>query len=231
MQPQWTALILTIVAGVTTIIGGLLSLLLGRKMTPIQFAGALGFAAGVMIFVSFVEIYNEAQEHLNLAFEVGEKHNAAGYATLVGMTLFFCGWFTASILDGTLHMMLDWRSRKDSPMELPRAINYEKQAMKAKAVEEAQFQVSRTEIPSCFRRLVDSHFFKACAGTEDVSPVVEAFTKERFSQDCHRVTRLGYFTALALTLHNFPEGIATFTSATSDLRLGVVSYKSVSQFF
>ena len=33
--------------------------------------------------------------------------------------------------------------------------------------------------------------------------------------------RLGTFTALAIAIHNFPEGLATFTSAIKDPALGV----------
>jgi ZIP family zinc transporter len=33
--------------------------------------------------------------------------------------------------------------------------------------------------------------------------------------------RTGLFTALAIGIHNFPEGLATFTSALSDVRLGI----------
>ena len=34
--------------------------------------------------------------------------------------------------------------------------------------------------------------------------------------------RTGYFTALVITIHNFPEGIATFATALTDINLGIV---------
>jgi len=37
-----------------------------------------------------------------------------------------------------------------------------------------------------------------------------------------RLMRLGMFTAFAIVIHNFPEGIATFGSALVDIRLGMV---------
>ncbi|MFA5251754.1 MAG: zinc transporter ZupT [Phycisphaerae bacterium] len=36
-----------------------------------------------------------------------------------------------------------------------------------------------------------------------------------------RLMRTGLFTALAIGIHNFPEGLATFTSAITDLHLGI----------
>ena len=34
--------------------------------------------------------------------------------------------------------------------------------------------------------------------------------------------RTGLFTALAIGIHNFPEGLATFGTALGDIRLGIV---------
>ena len=36
-----------------------------------------------------------------------------------------------------------------------------------------------------------------------------------------RLKKMGMFTALAIAIHNFPEGIATFTSALQDPTLGI----------
>jgi ZIP family zinc transporter len=40
--------------------------------------------------------------------------------------------------------------------------------------------------------------------------------------DGHRLLRAGVMTALAIGIHNVPEGLATFTSALSDVHLGVL---------
>lgn len=37
----------------------------------------------------------------------------------------------------------------------------------------------------------------------------------------HKLMRTGVFTALAIGVHNFPEGLATFAAALSDIKLGV----------
>jgi len=37
----------------------------------------------------------------------------------------------------------------------------------------------------------------------------------------HRLMRIGVFTAIAIGVHNFPEGIATFMSAMSDVAIGI----------
>ena len=73
------ALLLTLFAGLATGIGSLLSLLTSRTNTKFL-SVALGFSAGVMIYVSLVEIFVKAKD--SLVAELGETN---GYwMTLVG---------------------------------------------------------------------------------------------------------------------------------------------------
>jgi len=48
----------------------------------------------------------------------------------------------------------------------------------------------------------------------------QAFLKRRYERRS-RLMRAGVFTALAIGIHNFPEGLATFASALSNLGVGV----------
>ena len=41
-------------------------------------------------------------------------------------------------------------------------------------------------------------------------------TQIRFDADTHRLVGVGWFTALALTLHNIPEGLLTYVAAQAD---------------
>ena len=54
---------LTLLAGLSTGIGSVMALL-SRKFNPKFLAGSLGFSAGVMIYVSFVEIFAKAKDSL-----------------------------------------------------------------------------------------------------------------------------------------------------------------------
>ena len=55
-----SALILTLIAGAATGIGGAL-VLFKKKVSSNFLAGALGLSAGVMIFISLAELFPEAQ--------------------------------------------------------------------------------------------------------------------------------------------------------------------------
>lgn len=45
--------------------------------------------------------------------------------------------------------------------------------------------------------------------------------KRSDEKDKQKLMRMGVFTALAITIHNFPEGLATFASALHDPSLGI----------
>jgi ZIP family zinc transporter len=54
------ALSLTLFAGLATGVGSLLAFI-SKKFNPKFLSGALGFSAGVMIYVSFIEIFVKAR--------------------------------------------------------------------------------------------------------------------------------------------------------------------------
>ena len=148
------AFALTFFSGISTSIGSLIAFT--AKTTNTKFlCTALGFSAGVMIYVSFMEIYPKAQDILVESF--GE-HTGTYYA--VGAL--FLGIIVTAIID---RLIPDF----ENPHELSRV--------------------------------------------EDLNNIPQSSPK---------MMRMGLFCALALTLHNFPEGIATFTAALNDPSLGLV---------
>jgi ZIP family zinc transporter len=50
---------------------------------------------------------------------------------------------------------------------------------------------------------------------------VEDINSNKINVDRGKLMRMGMFTALAIAIHNFPEGLATFTSAVKDPSLGI----------
>lgn len=85
-----TALALSLVAGLATAIGGAV-VFVRRRPSPMFLASALGFSAGVMIYVSFVELLGIAQD--TLTEEVG---GAAPWLTMAG---FFGGIALIAVID------------------------------------------------------------------------------------------------------------------------------------
>lgn len=146
---------LTIIAGLATGIGSVLAFF--TSSTNKKFLSlALGFSAGVMIYVSMIEIFVKAQDSLVLALG-----NQLGNWLTVG------GFFAGMLLIAAIDVIIP---SQDNPHEV-------------KTVEDV----------------------------EETKDYIEDST----------LIKTGTFTALAIAIHNFPEGIATFTAALQDPALGV----------
>lgn len=149
------AFFLTLFAGLSTVLGSFLIFFSKEKNTKFLSIG-LGFSAGVMIYISFVEILTESQS----AF-------AHYYGTLPGETLglaaFFIGIGVTFIIDQII-------PDKVNPHH---ALEY---------------------------------------GEDHISTVNAQFSL---------LSRVGLFTAIAISIHNFPEGFATFVMALEDRNTGM----------
>jgi zinc transporter, ZIP family len=152
------ALGLTLFAGLSTGIGSLFAFFTQR--TNKKFLSiALGFSAGVMIYVSLVEIFIKAKVSLTNA-----HGDTKGYwLTIIG---FFGGMLVIAIID--------------------RFIPKAKNPHEVKSVEDVTYA----------QQHVDSEV------------------------DADHLMKMGLFTALAIAIHNFPEGIATFMSVIQDPNVG-----------
>mgnify|MGYP006283943809 CR=1 FL=1 len=145
---------LTLFAGLSTGIGSALAFF--AKQTNTKFLSwSLGFSAGVMIYVSFVEILSKARDEL--VTELGMR--GGNWATAGA---FFGGIIFIAIIDKLVPSV-------ENPHEVRRV-----EEMKGKPVKAN-----------------------------------------------NALMRMGLFTALAIAIHNFPEGLATFTAALTDPSLGI----------
>lgn len=152
---------LTMFAGLATGIGSALAFF--TRTTNTRFlSAALGFSAGVMIYVSFVEIFVKARTEL-----MADHGEVTG--TWITVISFFGGIALIALIDKLV-------PNYENPHELH-------------SIEEMD------------------------QGLENL-PRNEA-------HDFAKLKRMGVFTALAIGIHNFPEGLATFTAALTDPSLGV----------
>ena len=148
------AFLLTLLAGLSTAIGGLISAL-SKEGNKKFLAVSLGFSAGVMIYVSMVEIFFKAK--VALTEDLGEK---VGY------------WVTAAAFFGGILLVA----------------------------------------------LIDKLIPKEANPHEVTKP--EEIAKEGVANK-RKLMRTGLLTALAVGIHNFPEGLATFISTLHDPKMGV----------
>lgn len=145
---------LTLFAGLSTGIGSALAFF--AKRTNTKFLSlSLGFSAGVMIYVSFAELYPEARNALvmRLGHQPGEW---------IAAISFFSGILLIGIID----------------------------------------------------KLVPSF-----ENPHEVHNVEEIVSDDNARNG--KLMRLGLFSALAIGIHNFPEGLATFTAGLNNISLGI----------
>jgi len=144
---------LTLFAGLATGIGSVLAFF--AKKTNTKFLSvSLGFSAGVMIYVSMIEIFVKAKDSLTVYYNDPSKGYL--YTTLA----FFAGMALIALID------------KMVP-------SYE-----------------------------NPHEVKS----------IESMNDPRMKKS---LMRMGMMSALAIGIHNFPEGFATFTAALKDPSLGI----------
>lgn len=91
MENVWFALGLTLLAGLSTGVGGLIAVL-PRRVSPSFLSVSLGFSAGVMLYVSLMELLPEAVA--SVSAEIGER--PGGWAA-VGA--FFAGIVLIGVID------------------------------------------------------------------------------------------------------------------------------------
>ena len=180
MSDVWIALGLTFFAGMATGIGSAIAFF--AKRTNYRFLSvATGFSAGVMLYVSFVEIFVKGTDALVLAYGDYWGHwvNAAS---------FFGGILFIGIIDNLI-----------PSAENPHETHTEQ--------ETAPLHDDSAPLPD----------FDATAA----DPAHAAPGAHDHRVDHTKLMRMGMFTALAIAIHNFPEGLATFLAALEDPSVGV----------
>lgn len=171
---------LTLFAGMATGIGSIIAFT--AKRTNYRFLSlATGFSAGVMLYVSFVEILAKG------AFSLVQSYG--GYwGHWVNAASFFGGMLLIGIIDYLI-----------PAAENPHETHSEAETLPLRS--------PSATLPD-FRKAAEQGSGLP-EGSHDHSP------------DHHKLIRMGLFTALAIGIHNFPEGLATFLAALESPRLGV----------
>lgn len=179
MSNVWYALGLTLFAGLATGVGSAIAFF--AKRTNYRFLSvSTGFSAGVMLYVSFVEILPKGLSALAVPY--GER---LGHWINTGS--FFAGMALIGLID--------------------------------------------TLVPAA-KNPHETHSEEETAPLHDAAAAWPAFVtvappsgETRVGVHDHRIdrsrlVRMGLFTALAIAIHNFPEGLATFLAALENPSLG-----------
>lgn len=181
MENVWIALGFTLFAGMATGIGSAVAFM--AKRTNYRFLSfATGFSAGVMLYISFVEILMKGLESLTESY-------GAYWAHWINTASFFGGMLLIGLIDYLI-----------PAAENPHEVHSEG--------ERAPLHDSEAEIPD-FDAVARKGKNRSEFGVHD------------HSIQQTKLMRMGLFTALAIFIHNFPEGLVTFLSTLHDPTLGI----------
>ncbi|HDV7319783.1 TPA: zinc transporter ZupT [Campylobacter jejuni] len=164
---------MTLFAGFSTAIGSIIAFF-SRKDDLRVLSLGLGFSAGVMIYISFMEI-------LPTALKDFKNHYDSHWAELLGLACFFGGILISLLIDKLIPEDVNPHEPKEDLSEL-----------------------------------------KICPLPQKGQNPPKFHPGEKLHQiNTKALKRTGIFTALAIAIHNFPEGFATFISSLDNLTLGI----------
>lgn len=167
------AFLLTTIAGLSTSLGAVIAFFAKRSNGRLL-SICTGLSAGVMLYVSFVEILPESFVAL------GEAGFSEKFAQGLGVLGFFAGIALIFFIDRCI-------PEAENPHE--------------------------THAPEEYAELRDP--------TAPTPPAAQHHLQETERRNKSKLLRMGVFTALAITIHNFPEGLATFLTSLENPRLGI----------
>ena len=159
------ALILSTLAGLSTVLGGFVTFFI--KENSLKFLSfGLGLSAGVMLFISLVDLYPESCEMIK---------NQMGESFLFLSVIFFAIGILLAVL-----------------------IDY--------------------FIPD---HLQGQMFTKQLGANEKHEDSTDCKEDENAIISIGKIKKAGILTAIVVAIHNLPEGLATFTSALTDLEIAI----------
>lgn len=216
-------------------------------------ASSLGFSAGVMTYVSFIEIFNKSADSFEAAGY--EENKAYIYATLC----FFGGVVVMLLLNAVVGMLLGKHSHRhhdDFPNKTKKSTreSVNKQltdfvegsppccgtdpvkqldtvqrmgsVLQHEMEDDAQHATGESDSPEDNGNPVPDESLQIKKKVEIVeedsvlsAEIVETIGK---NDEHKRLHKMGLNTALAIGLHNFPEGLATFAAALQDPKVGAI---------
>lgn len=161
------AFLLALFAGASTCVGAVIAFF-GKKDDTKMLSAGLGFSAGVMVYIAFMELLPKSISEFGRFYDSGE---------FIALCVFFASMLGCIFIDKVVPSDVN-------PHEIGANSQYDE--LKFCLIDEKEKHIKNDKNKKAVLR------------------------------------RTGIFTALAIGLHNFPEGFATFASSLESLKLGLV---------
>lgn len=239
MSIEGQAFLLVIAAGLCTMIGSCVVFFpsLANLAKPGVLAGALGFAAGIMLYISLIDIWGKSADGY------AEYGHSDGDAFIYATLTFFGGCAIMLILDVLVDKMLEWdnkRARARGDANLVKG-DMGSERMDAADVDKMREDfnekiASERAVETGDRMNSDMPDEEAAPAKNDeeidaAAPAVsikksikageEGYVLNTMEGEDHeQLTHMGWAMAAAIAIHNFPEGMVTYLAYTQDSAVG-----------
>ncbi|POM75348.1 Zinc (Zn2)-Iron (Fe2) Permease (ZIP) Family [Phytophthora palmivora] len=191
------AFALNIAAGAATILGGMVvfSKRLVYLANPLSLAVALSISSGVMMFISLVEIFGESVHLLTegILTEDMSEETATGHGWLLATICFAVGIALIYIIDAIVHKISP--EHEMTEIENLQDVRESMQYFESNGKSMASYVDGPTPQPTRYQMKMDENAKRA-------------------------LQRMGVLSALAIGIHNLPEGIATYVGAIQNSSVG-----------
>ncbi|KAG2498813.1 hypothetical protein HYH03_003006 [Edaphochlamys debaryana] len=212
-------------AGLASMIGAGIVFLLNFRRSPKLLAAALGFAAGVMLYISAVDIY--AGKSVGMFEDAGyEPALAFTYATIC----FFCGFPIIWVLDMICHWLAD-RGTRGTGIHLDlgaEAVHHSldmNQTHASTAADIVDGKDPRDGLGRASVRAATCPYDAQLAAKAGQEGGADADEKQAVLDKEHarKLVRSGILCAVAVALHNLPEGLVTFVGYMESVGSGITT--------
>ena len=224
---------LSFAAGLSTCLGGLVLFCkcLLTLAKPASLGISLAVSAGVMIFISLTEIYNLSVHKFQEGFYVNtttlHSENATtdakicnsickGHGWIAGSASFLLGVLIIFLLDFIVHKISPDTDEEFDPKELEML---RKKDVESTAVTNWSGAVKDTIITLPKQERINGYAANQLVENQILNSNTNIETRQEKSTKT-QLKRMGVLTALAVGIHNLPEGIATYIAAKNGSRLG-----------
>lgn len=187
-------------------------------------AAGLGISTGVMIYVSFIEIFNKSRS----AFEDNGLPERAAYT--YATVCFFGGFISMNLMNKLVHSM--------DPDDIGHEVDFDiyeqvaEESASATMAADAAIEITGLVLhtPSGSQKDMDASSVnslemptvnRGSANFSEDSEERESTNAEKKKIIDAKLHRMGLVTALAIGVHNFPEGLATFVATLADPTVGI----------
>lgn len=184
------ALILSLLAGLSTTIGSFVAFFM-KGLNPRFISFIMGFSAGVMILVSFLELLQESIQSIGL---------------LSASLFFFLGMFIMFIIDAFVSHEYEFEDSIETILNNNgECKTHPHQIIRHRGRKTSQYDTPRKGLQF---------------GSQDGTGRRAQDGRGRKSE--LSLVKTSIFTFIGVFIHNFPEGMATFVGAITEIQLGLI---------